>query len=161
MCVEDFPPVVDRTGLRIVQPGGVLSMPVRAVLQRHVIADEDDLSRAELAGEVERVKPAVTSPADFARVVEDQGVGLLGLDLVDVGIGVRRAAVLRELQSLERRASFMRTPPTAVAGVEGFGPSCDLVCVVDCEDRDFRFPRGEEVDFCDAGSAGDDDADPA
>jgi hypothetical protein len=133
---------------------------MRPVLQRHVEADEDDLTGAELARQVERVKPAVAAPSDLTGVVEYQGIDLLGLDLVDVRIGVSCSAVLRQLQSLERRASFMRTPPTAVAGVEGFGPSCDLVAVVDGEDRDFRFPRGAEVDVFDAGPAGDDDADP-
>jgi len=57
--VQFHAPLIHRARARVVEAGRVLAVPVRAALQRHVEADEDDLLGAELAGEVETVKAAV------------------------------------------------------------------------------------------------------
>ena len=57
--VDTAAPAVDIAGARIVHPARMLAVPMNAVRQRHVEADEDDRVRPELERHPNRVKAAV------------------------------------------------------------------------------------------------------
>ena len=68
--VERNPPLVDARLFRIVQSVRVPAVPMIAVIDRHIEAQQDDVRRAELDREVRGVKAAVPGPADFAEPFE-------------------------------------------------------------------------------------------
>lgn len=139
--------MIDGPGLRVIQPRRMPPVPMHAALQRHIEPDQDNRPGTELKGKIERLKPPIAAPPDDARNVEYQFVAPgTAFDLVDVSVALGSVPVLRELQSLEFFASFVDTPPLPVAGVEGFGPGTDLVCVVNTEGFALLFPRGFESD---------------
>lgn len=75
-------------------------MPMGAVLQGHVIAEQDHLPRAELQSKVKGVEPAISAPANLARLVEDQLVGARPTaNFMDVDVAVNGRAILADLQT--------------------------------------------------------------
>lgn len=83
--VQRLAPFIDAGLLGVVQSGLVAAMPMRALLQAAIVADQDDARDAELDGQVHRLEAAVAAPADHAELIEEHVADLPGLDVADAG----------------------------------------------------------------------------
>jgi hypothetical protein len=132
LLIEHLPPTLDAGLLGIVQARIVPSVPMIAVIDRHIEADADRKNRAGLNADVDRMEAAVPGPPDLAVAFEHEVIHTLAAcDQVQVREFPERAAILGEFQPREILRAFVDPPPCPVAGVENIRPRNDLVGVVD------------------------------
>lgn len=129
----------------------MLAVPVNALVDPHVEADQDHASDTKVENQVQRLEAAIAAPADLAAELEliDQTQP----DPLDVRIV---QPVLGDLQSAEFGDSVAVLPPSGVASVEGVGPGAESPAFVEGDEAG-SIPAGCEVDGLGAGSRPDDD----
>src|ERR1051326_3639473 len=122
--VDDAAPAIDIGGLRVVEPLRMGAVPMDALIEPHIEADQDDAACTELDGQVQSAEPAIAPPADDAEVADQKPV-LVSLDDDAVNAPAwpqQYLRVLADLQAGERRDAVISLPPGIVGRVENLGP---------------------------------------
>lgn len=108
------------------------TVPVNTMIKSHVVTDKDDFRCSELHRQVQCVKPAVATPAEHARLFDQQPVVVLyDGDAMDAPRRSIASRVLADLDTVELWNPRKRSPPRIVAGVENVRPWREAPGVVD------------------------------